>query len=96
MKILEKQSRTRRRDNVLSRSTIENASYKFLKFIEDNEGSATQDNIRTSVLGFTRPGYFTTIFSDLVHNDLCYASSTNGYFITQKGINKLREVEARS
>jgi predicted transcriptional regulator len=95
MKKLEKQFRTRTRDNMMTRSTTENVGYKFLKFISENEGSATQDVVRMSVLGHSRPGYFTNIFSDLVHNNFCFATYKDGYHITQEGLNILSEVEAR-
>ncbi len=95
MKVLNTQGRLRERNNALSRSTVNNTGYKFLKYIEDNQGTTTQDNIKLSVLGHRTEGYFSALFSDLVYSGLCVATTREGYQITSKGVNKLREVESK-
>ena len=83
----------------LTRSTTDNTIYKFLKFIEEsnkNNTKATQKIIRLAVLGFDRAGYFTNLFGDLRYSGLVESTYKDGYQITDKGIQRLREVEARS
>jgi len=96
MQFIQTAHRCRKRNKVFSKSTTNNLGYKFLKFIDNNEGIATQDTIRKNVLGFTRPAYLSSLFSDLVHAGYCKATKRNGYYITLLGKIKLKEVESKN
>jgi hypothetical protein len=85
--------RMRKRVDVGSKAKIGSLTHTILKTLSTTK--ATRDEINVKHCGFSRPGYMTAVYSDLVHAGLT-TSSRKGYEITDYGRTVLADIEARN
>ena len=92
---------------IFTRSSINSKRYKIVEYIESHPGCSTRDIHEDVLLGYFRPGYYSSVLARLVYNNICTNTGSpnntqslgdekanGGYYITHKGQEIIQKIKA--